>query len=428
MIDNARYRTWLRLPRNMNLVAHRRHDRARLRTISGGEDRRLRVVTLALYIGSAYGGAERAAYEFARRLDPARFKSYICVVDALLEDRLAHNEAEFADAEAAGIVVWRLNRRSHLSVAPWARLYSLLVSESIDVLHSHMPRASVPGTIIGRFAHVPVIINHEHSWSFEGKPFRRFLDRNVIARGGDMMIAVSERDRERIIEIEHIPSECVRVIPNGVSPAPAHRSGLRDELSIGKETPLVGAVARLYPEKGLEYLVRAIGLLCDEGIRVQCVLAGQGPEKERLETLVVALGLSESVHLLGHRVDVTGIIRDLDIAVLPSISEGSPLALMEYMSCATPIVASDVGGVSELVKDGVHGLLVPPADPGALASGIRRLIDDRALAARLGRAAGERQRANYDIGIVVSRLEELYLALSADVGQTRRDGVVRTPS
>jgi glycosyltransferase involved in cell wall biosynthesis len=382
-------------------------------------DERLRVVTLALYIGQCYGGAERAAYEFATRLDPRRFKSCICVVNALPEDRLATNEAEFAAAEAAGVEVWRLNRGSQASIAPWVRLRRLLARESIDVLHSHMPRASVPGTIIAHLAGVPVIVNHEHSWSFEGKPLRRFLDRNVVARGSNAMVAVSERDRDRIIEIEHIAPDVVRVLPNGVPPMATAGAGLRDELGIGDGEVLVGAVARLYPEKGNDHLVRAVGLLRARGMSVHCALAGQGPEEDRLRALIAQMGVEDSVHLLGHRVDVAGVIRDLDVAVLPSISEGSPLALMEYMACSAAIVASDVGGVGELVHDGVHALLVPPADPEALAGAIQRLIEQPELARRLGAAAGERQRASYDVNAVVRRLEELYLELSAGVGRGR---------
>lgn len=380
-------------------------------------DERLRVVTLALYIGRCYGGAERAAYEFATRLDPRRFKSYICVVDALPEDRRSINEAEFAAAEAAGVEVWRLDRQSQLSVAPWTRLRRLLRSKSIDVLHSHMPRASVPGTIIGRLAGVPVIVNHEHSWSFEGKPLRRFLDRNVVARGSNAMVAVSERDRDRIIEIERIAPDRVRVLPNGVPSMGTTGAGLREQLGIGDAEALVGAIARLYPEKGNDHLIRAVGLLRGEGMGVHCVVAGQGPEEERLRALIEEVGAGHAVHLLGHRGDVAGIVRDLDVAVLPSISEGSPLALMEYMACSAAIVASDVGGVSELVQDGVHALLVPPADPEALAGAIRRLVEQPELARRLGTAAGERQRASYDVDGVVRRLEELYVELGTGMAQ-----------
>jgi glycosyltransferase involved in cell wall biosynthesis len=144
---------------------------------------------------------------------------------------------------------------------------------------------------------------------------------------------------------------------------------------------------------------------------VRCVIAGHGPDDHKLEGLIGELGLGDDVRLLGHRDDIPGVIRALDVAVLSSAYEGSPLAVMEYMACAAPIVATAVGGVPELIEDGMHGLLVEPHDPQALAAAIGRLLKDRTLASRLGQAASERQRAEFDLDIVVSRLEELYLEL-----------------
>ena len=114
---------------------------------------------------------------------------------------------------------------------------------------------------------------------------------------------------------------------------------------------------------------------------------------------------------MGRRQDVPDVIGALDVAVLSSKHEGSPLAVMEYMAGAAPIVATAVGGVPELIEDGVHGLLVRPGDPVELAAAIRRLLDDRPLAIQLGQAARERQRANFDIDVMVRRLESLYLEL-----------------
>jgi glycosyltransferase involved in cell wall biosynthesis len=105
------------------------------------------------------------------------------------------------------------------------------------------------------------------------------------------------------------------------------------------------------------------------------------------------------------------VIAAFDVSVLSSRYEGSPLAMMEYMAGASPIVATAVGGVPELIEDGVHGLLVQPCDPPALAAAITRLLDDRELATRLGQAARERQRAHHDIDVVVGQLEALYIEL-----------------
>ncbi len=385
-------------------------------------------MALALHIGRCYGGAERIAFEFTSRLDPERFRRSLCVIDPPIGGLRAINERDFAELEASGVEVLKLERRARLSPAPWGRLYRRLASGrpaggrltgsgrlpggSIDVLHSHMPRASVPGTIVGRLARVPVIVNHEHGWAFEGKPVRRFLDRNVLARGGDVLLAVSERDRRNMIEVERIAPERIAILPNGIDFAPADGRDVRGELGLSPDVGLVGAVGRLYPEKGYDDLIRAIALLKRDSTRpIVCVIAGFGPQRESLQALIDDLGVAEEVRLVGRRNDVPDVIRALDVAVLSSKREGSPLAVMEYMAGAAPIVATAVGGVPELIEDGVHGLLVAPGDPGALAGAIGRLIEDRPLAARLGAAAHERQLANYDLDAVVRRLEGLYVEL-----------------
>ncbi len=386
-------------------------------TATASDDSRIRVLTLtrdlAVTVGS--GGAERIAYEFAMRLDPTRFSSYVGLTRAPEPERVGATDEDIARLRSAGVQVLRLERHHSLTVRPWLRLYRFLRHESIDIIHAHMPRVSVPATIIGRLAGVPVIVNQEHGWSFEGKRLRRFLDRHVVARG-DVMLAVSQHDRRQIIDVEGIAPERIRVLPNGIDSTPAAGLDIRAELGADQGMALVGAVGRLVPEKGHADLVRAISLLRSESRNVKCVIAGDGPEDRRLSELIRELNVRDSVQLLGARDDVNEVLHALDVAVLCSKHEGSPLALMEYMAAGAPIVATAVGGVPEMIEDSVHGLLVRPADPAALASAIRRLLDDQELARRLASQARQRQRSEFDLAVVVIRLEELYLELfdSAD--------------
>jgi glycosyltransferase involved in cell wall biosynthesis len=177
--------------------------------------------------------------------------------------------------------------------------------------------------------------------------------------------------------------------------------------------PLIGAVGRLFPEKGYEELIRAVALLRGRGRELRCAIVGDGKEwhEDELRSLIEELGVGDEVMLLGRRSDVADVIRSLDVAVLSSRREGSPLAMLEYMAGGAPIVATAVGGVPELIQDGEHGLLVPPNNPPALAAAIDRLLGDRVLAARLGAAAKARQRAEYDLDVVIQRLQRLYIEL-----------------
>lgn len=374
-------------------------------------DPRLGVLTLALDAGSGYGGAEKLAYEFARRLDPERFASYLCTIRAAFPDRESATVRDRAELAAAGVRFVELNERRAFLATPgaWRGLYGLLRREAIDVVHAHMPRATVPGTILARLARVPVVISHEHGSALGNRRVRAFIDREIIARLSTVMLAVSEWDRANLIEHEGISADLIRVLPNGIAPLLDAVAG--PAFSLPADRPLVGAVGRLYPEKGYDVLIRAVALLRERGRRLFCAVVGVGPEQAVLQRLIDELGAGEDVQLLGRRDDVGRIIRELDVAVLSSVREGSPLAMLEYMAAGAPIVATRVGGVPELIADGVHGLLVPAKDPPALAAGIERLLDDRILARRLGAAAQLRQRSEFDLGVVVTRLERLYVEL-----------------
>ena len=374
-------------------------------------DTRIRVLTLGRDVGRCFGGAERVAFDFVEKLDTERFKPYLCITRARPAERRALNDEELAQLEANGVTVLLLERSSPGSHAAWTVLYRLLRRESIDIVHAHMPRAAIPGTLLGRLARVPVIINHEHSWSFEGRPVRRFLDRNLLARGSDMMLAVSELDRRRMIELERIPPESVRVLPNGIPEMNFNGRDVRGELDGEAGVGLIGSIGRLYPVKGHDDLVRAVALLRRDGVALKCVIAGIGPDAERLSALIDECGVGDAVTLLGRRGDVPDVLRALDVAVMSSTYEGSPLAMIEYMACGVPIVATAVGGIPELIEDETHGLLVEARRPEQLAAAIRRLLEDRALASRLGEAARRRQHDRFDLDAVVSRLEALYVEL-----------------
>jgi glycosyltransferase involved in cell wall biosynthesis len=376
-------------------------------------DARLRVLNLARDAGyGGIGGAEILVFEFAARLNPERFASYLCTTRAPELGRRALALRETAQLNAAGVGVLALERESSWSIAPWSRLYVMLRRERIDVVHAHMPRASIPGSVLARLAHVPVIISHEHGSILYGHPVRRFLDRNIVGRFSDVVLAVSEWDREKIIRLEGISPVRVQVFRNGILPFPDGTRELRGELAPAGAA-LIGAIGRLDPVKGYDDLIRATRVLRDQGRAVRCVIAGVGPDQDRLERLIGDEDLGDEVKLLGLREDVPELVHAFDVAVMSSHSEGAPLAVIEYMAARAPIVATAVGGVPELLDDGVHGLLVAPRDPSSLAGGIARLLDDRALAHQLGDAARARQQAELDLDVTVKRLEALYLELYA---------------
>jgi glycosyltransferase involved in cell wall biosynthesis len=382
-------------------------------------DSRPRVLNLALEAGSGYGGAEKLAYELAKGIDSARFASYLCTIRAASRAEADARDARELDGRGVQLLSLRQPGPVLLSPRAWGRLYALMRGAPIDIVHAHMPRATVPGALLARAAGVSVVISHEHGSALEGKRVRAFLDREVVARLSTVMIAVSEWDRQNLIAAERIPPDLIRVLPNGVVSAKAAPSG-SPALRKPSGTRLIGAVGRLYPEKGHAGLVTAVALLRDRGYPVHCVIVGDGPQEAELRELIDRRGLHDQVQLLGWRDDAAQIVRELDVAILCSVREGSPLAVLEYMAAGAPIVATAVGGVPELIRDGIDGVLVSADDPELLCDGIARLLDDRTLAAGLGAAARERWAAEFNLDDLVRRVERLYEEMLAGCGRANR--------
>jgi glycosyltransferase involved in cell wall biosynthesis len=374
-------------------------------------DGKLKVVTLVDRLGT--GGAERLAIQTTARLDPERFDRTLCAsrrFDVAISKQHVANALE--DLRTAGVRVLGLKRSSAAQVWAWWPLYRLLRRERVDVLHTHKFGSNLWGTVIGRLARVPVIIAHEHTWSFEGKPWRRIGDREVIARGSTRFIAVSREDRRRMIEIEGIDPSDVMFLPNGIpAPPPATGADVRAELGIAPGAPVIGTVSVLRPQKALDVLLRATQALLPEFPGLKVLIAGEGDRRFALEDLAAELGIGDSVMFLGVRTDVPDVLAALDVAVSSSDFEGSPLSVMEFMEAARPIVATRVGGVPDLIEDGVHGLLVEPQDPGAFAAAVARMLRDRDAARAMGERARERRRTEFDIDVMVRRLEQLYTEL-----------------
>jgi glycosyltransferase involved in cell wall biosynthesis len=371
------------------------------------------------------GGAERLAIELAVRLDRERFAPAVCVTRWAPEWHHPLDDPGLEALRAAGVPVIGLKRYGKLDVRPWRRFVGMLRSGRVGVLHAHKFGSNVWAALLGPLAGVPAVVAHEHTWSYEGQVARRLLDRHVVARGADVVIAVSREDRRRMIEIEGIPAERIRYIPNGVAPFPGGDGArVRRELGIGEDVPLVGAVGSLRAQKAFEVLIEAAALLRDRRPDVRVVIAGGGDEEPRLRAHIAALGVGGTVTLLGHRTDVPDVLAALDVAVNCSDFEGQPLALLEAMDAALPIVATRVGGVPDLIEDGVHGLLVPRRDPAALATAIERHLADRKAAEAMGRRARERRRSAFDIDTTVRRVEALYEELLARGATASRAGPV----
>jgi glycosyltransferase involved in cell wall biosynthesis len=377
------------------------------------DTRKLRVVTLTHSL-VPYGGAEQIAKLIMMRLDPARFDRTLCVTRPPRDRHADDIEATLAELDSAGVRVVVLNRPFRFAFWSWWPLVKLLRRERVEILHAHQFGSNAWGTIIGRLARVPVVIAHEHSGSFDQEALRRFVHREVIARGSDIFLAVSRNSRDRMIEVEGIDPRDVLFVPLGIpDPSRTASHDVRSELGIAPGQPVVGTVGVMRPEKALDLLVRSAVSLAPQFPGLRILIVGDGAERPRLEKLIDELGVRETVSVVGFRRDIPDVLAALDVAVCCSDFEGSPLSVMEYMEAGKPIVATRVGGVPDIIDDGVHGLLVPPQDPAALATAIGALLRDPERAAEMGRQAQTRRRGDFHIDNLVRRMENLYEELYA---------------
>jgi glycosyltransferase involved in cell wall biosynthesis len=384
--------------------------------------RRLKVVTLVREIGPAGGGgAERVARDLLVALNPRRFER-ILFVSRPPRDRTGGQVV--ADLRRRGVDVRFLRRRFKYDPLAWWPLFRALRRERVDVLHTHAFGPNAWGSLIGRWAGIPVVIAHEHNWAFTGRALRPVIDRELIARCADAMIVVSEDARRRMIEVERIPSDRLELLPNGVEALPpGDGRALRGDLGIRRGDPVVGTVCIIRTEKALDVLVGAAARLTEHFPRLRLLIAGDGPDRARVEALTERVGLSDRIHMTGARTDVPDVLAAIDIAVICSDYEGSPRSVLEFMDAGKPIVATDVGGIPEVIEDGVHGLLVPPRDEAALAAALAEVLDDLARGREMGARARDRCRRELSLDRTVETLQELYEEL-----HSRRNGNLATGS
>lgn len=352
-------------------------------------------------------GAETVASRIALGLDRHRFDSLLC------STRPSPPEVVEA-ARSSGVEVLELQRGSRFDLRSWLPLVRLLRGGAIDIVHAHKFGSNFWLSLLSPLAHAPVLVAHEHSWSYEGAPLRRIADRQLIARAATMVVAVSPADRMRMIELEHIPPDKVVFIPNGIpDPVEGDRELVRRALHLTGTTPVVGTVCGLRPEKDLETALRALARVSAHRPKLRFVVVGDGPERARLELLAEELGVRTV--FLGQRpnAELPGLLAAMDVAVLSSRSEGMPLAVLEWMAAGKAIVASRVGGVPSILADESEALLVPPGDEAAFAAAIDRLLGDPSERRRLGAAARRRQRLDFRFDQTLETIEDLYERLLA---------------
>jgi glycosyltransferase involved in cell wall biosynthesis len=369
--------------------------------------RRLRVLFVINQV-AAYGGAERFAAGLATYMPRDRVEPWLCCTRG-------GDERAVRALVDSGVRYVCLGRSGKLDVHRLLPLVGLLRRERFDVVHSHMFGSNLWASLSGRACGVPVIIAHEHTWSYSGDRVRLWMDGHVIGRLVTCFVAVSEADRERMIKLEGVQADRIKVIPTAYVPHLAGADGdIRSELGLEPGAKIIGVAALMREQKALDVMLDAHAILLERVRNAHLVIAGDGPCRPALERQIERLGIGPNVHLLGPRTDIDQILERVDVGALSSDYEGSPLFVFECRAAKIPLVATAVPGVVELVQNDLTGLLVPPRNPRALADALERALTDPGLAARLA-AEAARDLEQFEIATVASRFADLYEQLVAEV-------------
>jgi glycosyltransferase involved in cell wall biosynthesis len=302
-------------------------------------------------------------------------------------------------------------------------LYLFLVKEKPAVVHTHTSKAGLLGRLAAKLARVPHIVHTPHGhvfWGYFGPwKTRMFIVLEKLStRITDKIIALTNREKKDYLLYKIAPAEKIAVINSGVDLRNIEdalledRRRLKQDLGIPEDRLIVGTAGRLEPVKGPEHLVEAARYVLSARPDVFFVFAGDGELKSYLARRASELGIAGDILFLGWRKDVTRVISVYDIFVLPSLNEGMGRVLVEAMALGKPIVASDAGGIPDLVTHGINGFLVPPKNPERLAECIQILLRDKEGRAKMG-AEGKARAGKFGKDIMVESIAKLYDDLSA---------------
>ncbi len=352
------------------------------------------------------GGLERMVLDLVRL---QQRQGHHCQVVCLFEaGTMAH------ELDAVGVPVVACHKGPGLDLRALARARRAIDRHDTDILHTHNAVAHYQGVLAACGLDVLRVLNTRHGMGAGQRTGRKeWLYRRSLSRT-DMVVTVCEAARRNGVEKGMLPPSITRVVPNGIAverftPASKDmRERLLALLGLDHHALLIGNVGRLNWTKDQVGLIRAFRQVHRQRPGAALVLIGDGELRDDLEHCALAEGVSDAVHFLGDRNDVRELLRGLDLFVLSSVSEGYSMALLEACAVALPIIATDVGGNGEIIRDGHTGLLVAPGNPDLLADRMLSLLRDPQRASACGRAARDWVERHGSVEAMADRYQRLY--------------------
>jgi len=379
---------------------------------------KIRVLHIIESLG--HGGAERQLINNLKAIDKSRFINAVCFLfdrDDLQPELLR-----------LGIPVYKLGMSSQYD---WRRglfgLRAVTKEGQFDVIHTELYWANIYGRVCGRLFSDAKIVTTIHAPTYEPqvlkddpnlKPWKLTLVRILDGLTGTVcnyrFVACSEFVKRSAVGRLGYRPESIEVIYNGIDLGSFREDdsgkviSLRRELGLDHGEAILVNVGRLIPQKGQRYLIMAMPKVLDEQPSCKLLLVGEGPMENELQDLAHDLGVGEAIWFLRTRLDVPAILQLSDLFVLPSLSEGMPVALLEAMAMRKPCIASNITSIPEVVEDGRSGVLVEPQRPDQLANAVLSLIDDRERRQAMRVRGRQIVKEKFSINVNIRLLENLY--------------------
>lgn len=386
--------------------------------LSDRPDHGERIRVLRLITRLNVGGPAQQALLLTERLDRARFDTELVVGQT---GRGEGDMMTLRPTHVSPVVIPGLGREISPLVDTRALLRVVRVVRRFrpHVVHTHLAKAGFIGRVAARLSGTPVIVHTFHGHAFRGyfDPFRTrvFLEvERALARISTRIIAISPGQKDEIRQLRIASEPKLIMVPLGIeltSFLDPPCGALRHELGLGQDVPLIGIVGRLVPIKAVDVFVDAMALVARKRLDARFVIVGDGELRPSLEARAQRVGLGDRLFFLGWRPDLRLVYGDLDVVVLTSDNEGTPVSVLEALAAGRAVVATAVGGVPDVLGQSERGILVPRREPSSVADAVMSLLQRADLRERLGRAGRLHVHPAYDVGTLVARVEALYTDL-----------------
>ena len=362
-----------------------------------------RINILYLIWSLGLGGAEQVVINLAKGIDKKKFNVIVCCLN---------DKGIFAqEVEKEGIEVIALGKKGKFDATVLFKLIRVIKKYKIDIVHTHLWTSDFWGRIAAKLAGVPVIISTVHNVDVWKPKVFLLIDR-ILSYFTDKIIAVSNTVKYFYINNAKIPKNKIETIYNGIDVdkfnIKVNRNIKRRELGLNADTKVLAVIGRLVEQKGHIYFLECFRKLLGKYSDIQGLIVGDGPLRGELEERSKMLGLNGRVIFTGIRNDIPEILKIIDVLVVPSLYEGLPTIILEAMAAGVPVVATNVGGNSEIIVNGETGFIVPPKDSSVLAEYIGKILENNNLVESMRVMSRERAIQYFSLDKMMREVEGIY--------------------